>query len=255
MQNGNVFILGWKDFMTKKFLTLTFAPFFITLILFGLVFYGGGAQLIHFLDMIAQNPEAMQDPSIMQFAQNHPVLVWLASHSVTHFLLSTLITVLGTLLAILLSTATATIIMGFFTPIVVREIHKRHYSHIPLSKGISFIDYIILMSKILLKSIGLFFLSFIFYFLPLLNAIALNIPFYYLFHAFLSLDVGGEIMEKEELEKALKRYRLKAMSTTGILYLITFIPFAGMILQVYFVSVMVHLFFVLKSEHYDETLE
>ncbi len=243
----NVFVLGWQDFMTKKFLILTFAPFFITLILFGLVFYGGGAQLIHFLDMIAQNPQNIHDPSIAEFAKDHPILVWLASHSITHFILSTLIAVLGTLLAILLSTATATMIMGFFTPIVVKEIHKRHYSHLELSKGISLIDYTVLMIKILLKSIGLFLLSIIFYFLPLLNAIALNIPFYYLFHSFLSLDVGGEIMDKAELEKILKQYRLKMMSTSGILYLITLFPFAGMILQVYFVSVMAHLFFGLKT--------
>ncbi|BAF70352.1 EI24 domain-containing protein [Nitratiruptor sp. SB155-2] len=242
----SVFVAGWEDFMTKKFLAITFVPFFLTLLLFTAIFYGGGQEILHMLEQLAQSPNAINDPSLALFAKEHPILAWLASNSVTHFIIATLLTVLGVLFAILLSTATATIIMGFFTPYIIKEIHKRHYSHLDIGKGLGIIEYMVLMAKIIVKSIGLFLLSFILYFIPLLNAIALNIPFYYLFHSFLSLDVGGEIMSKEELENIVKKYRFKIMGTTGVLYLITLIPMAGMILQVYFVSVMAHLFFRLK---------
>ncbi len=244
----SVFIAGWEDFMTKKFLAITFLPFIITFILFATFFWGAGGQMIHILSQLAQNPNAIHNPDIAQFAQNHPWLVDLVSSWIVKTLLGTLVAILGTLLAILLSTAVATMVMGFFTPYVVKEIHKRHYAHIPLSGGLSILEYLWLLSKTLLKAIGISFLALVLYFIPLLNAIALNIPFYYLFHSLMSLDVGGEIMRAKELEIFLKKYRLKIMSTTAILYLITLIPLAGTLLQVYFVSVMAHLFFRLKAQ-------
>jgi hypothetical protein len=64
----------------------------------------------------------------------------------------------------------------------------------------------------------------------------------------MSLDVGGEIFTKQELEEVIKKYKTKIYSTTAILYLITLIPFTGLFLQVYFVSVMAHLFFRIKAK-------
>ena len=244
----SIFTAALEDFLTKKFLTLTFAPFFITLVLFGWLFWGAGSELLDILTQLAQNPDAINDPDIAAFVQEHPWIASLAGSFIFKIIFGTLLAVLGTLLAILLSTATATVIMGFFTPTVVREIHRRHYAHIPIEGGIGVLEYIWLMTKIILKSIGVFLLALVLYFVPLLNAIAINIPFYYLFHSFLSLDVGGEIYSAKELETVLKKHRAKIMSTTGVLYLITLIPFAGMILQVYFVSVMAHLFFRLKAQ-------
>ncbi len=244
----SIFVAGWEDFTTKKFLSITFIPFFVTFALFALFFWGTGGEIIDILSQIAQNPDAIQNPDIARFVHNHPFLASIAGSWLFRVLFGTVIAVLGTLLAILLSTAIATMVMGFFTPYVVREIHKRHYSHIPLTGGMSVLEYLWLLAKILLKSIGIFFLALILYFIPLLNAIALNIPFYYLFHSMMSLDVGGEIMKGRELESFLKKYRFKVMSTTSVLYLITLLPLAGTLLQVYFVSVMAHLFFRLRSQ-------
>ncbi|BCD62552.1 hypothetical protein NitYY0826_C1430 [Nitratiruptor sp. YY08-26] len=243
----SIFVAAFEDFLTKKFLTLTFAPFFITLIIFAGIAFGSIGNIIELLSQVAQNPQALQDPDIASFFQAHPWFAAIAGSFIFKIIFGTLLAIFGTLLAILASTAIATIVMGFFTPIVVKEIHKRHYNHIVLEGSISIGEYIVMMLKVLLKTVGVFFLAAFAYFIPLLNVIALNIPFYYLFHSFLSLDVGGEIMRKKELEEILKKYRLKIMSTTGILYLITLIPFAGMLLQVYFVAVMAHLFFRLRS--------
>ncbi len=244
----SVFVAGWEDFMTKKFLTITFVPFIVTFILFAAFFWGAGGEIIDILSQLAQNPNAINDPDIAQFIQEHPWLASIASSWIFKVIFGTLVAILGTLLAILLSTAVATMVMGFFTSYIVREIHKRHYSHISISGGIGPVEYLWLLAKTLLKTIGIFFLALVLYFIPLLNAIALNIPFYYLFHSLMSLDVGGEIMSAKELEELLKKYRLKVMGTTGVLYLITLLPLAGTLLQVYFVSVMAHLFFRLKAQ-------
>ncbi len=244
----NIFVMALEDFLTKKFLAITFGPFIITFILFGMLLYGSASHVLDMLATLAQNPEALSNPEIAEFAKEHNWLAAIASSTVFHYIAGALLAVLGTLLAVLLSTAMATMVMGFFIPMVVKEIHKRHYPHIKLEGGIGIGEYIWLMIKTLLKSIGVFVLTIFVYFIPLLNAIAINIPFYYLFHSLYVLDVGGEIFKKKELETVLKKHRLKIMSTTFILYLITLIPFAGMLLQVYFVSVLAHLFLRLKAQ-------
>jgi uncharacterized protein involved in cysteine biosynthesis len=163
-------------------------------------------------------------------------------------ILNWLLGVLGWVLIAALSTITATMIIGFFTPYIVREIHRRHYPDVRLEGGISVVEYLWLLFKSFLKFLGVGLLSVIFYFIPLLNYIAFHIPFYYLFSTLMTLDVGGEIFTKRELEEALKSERTRIYSTTLGLYLITLIPLAGMLLQVYFVSVMAHLFLQIKRK-------
>ncbi len=243
----SIFLAALEDFLTQKFLLITFAPFLITFVLFGMLFYGSISEILDMLSTLAQNPDAINSPDVAQFAQEHHWLAAIASSTLFHYIAGILLTVLGTVLAVLLSTAVATMVMGFFIPTVVREIHRRHYPEVSLDGGVSAGEYIMLMLSTLGKAVGVFILTLFVYFVPLLNAIAVNIPFYYLFHSLYVLDVGGEIFKKEELIAVLKKHRPKIMSTTLILYLITLIPFAGMLLQVYFVSVLAHLFLRIKA--------
>jgi len=221
----NPFLLALKDFFTGKFLALTLLPFFITFLLFG----------------------ALWDLSDIQIALGSLTgIEWL--DQAISWLVNFFIDILGWVLVAALSTITATMIIGFFTPIIVKEIHKRHYAHIPLEGGLSILDYLLLLVRSIVKFLGVLVLSLIFYFIPILNYIAFHIPFYYLFHTLMALDVGGEIYTKRELEQILAQHRTKIYTTTLILYLITLIPFTGMLLQVYFVAVMAHLFFQLKAQ-------
>ncbi len=221
----NVFILGLKDFLTKKFLALTLLPFIISFLFFGTLY------------------------TVLDIHINFSHLTGIGFiDSIIATVASFLAGLLGWVAIFAIATIFATVIMGFFTPIVVKEIHKRHYPDIELEGGVGIVDYLILLIKSFIKFIGVFIISVIFYFLPLLNYIAFHIPFYYLFSTLLSLDVGGEIFTKRELEEVLKKERTKIYSTTAILYLITLIPFTGMFLQVYFVSVMAHLFFKIKAK-------
>ncbi len=246
----NIFIVALEDFLTKKFLAITFGPFIITFILFGMLLYGSASQILDMLTALAQNPDAINNPTVAEFAKEHNWLAAIVSSTIFHYLAGALLTIIGTLLAVLLSTAMATMVMGFFIPTVIKEIHKRHYINIPLEGGLGIGEYIWLMAVTLLKALGIFLLTIVLYFIPLLNAVAINIPFYYLFHSLNVLDVGGEIFKKDELLQLLKKHRPKIMSTTLLLYLITLIPFAGMLLQVYFVSVLAHLFFRLKAKSF-----
>jgi len=221
----NPFLLGLRDFLTKKFLALTLLPFFITFLIFGTLWDLSGIQVaLGALTGIGWLDQAIS--AVLNF----------------------LVGVLGWVLIAALSTITATMIIGFFTPYIVREIHRRHYPDVRLEGGISVVEYLWLLLKSFLKFLGVGLLSVIFYFIPLLNYIAFHIPFYYLFSTLMTLDVGGEIFTKRELEEVLRRERTRIYSTTLGLYLITLIPLAGMLLQVYFVSVMAHLFLQIKRK-------
>ncbi|WP_187647079.1 EI24 domain-containing protein [Nitrosophilus labii] len=255
----NIFVAAFEDFMTTKFLTLTLAPFFITLLIFSGLIFGAGSEFFDILNQLSQNPDAINDPQIKEFVQEYPIISTIAGSFIFHAITGVIFGILGTGLAILASTAVALIIVGFFTPIIVKEIHKRHYSYIPKEGGVDFISYIVLSVKSILKFIAVFFISIFLYFIPLLNLIALNIPFYYLFSSLLTLDVGGEILTKEELQRVLNERKKEILGSTFILYLISLIPFAGMLLQVYFVSVLAHQFFRIKADFLDkkpkETIE
>ena len=221
----NIFVVALQDFLSKKFLALTLLPFFITFLLF--------ASIWNLSDIHV----ALGHLTGIGFIDS-------AISSIANFFVG----FLGWIAIAALSTVTATIIIGFFTPVIVREIHRRHYAGLKIEGGIGIIEYLWILVKTLLKFFGVLLLSLIFYFIPLLNVVAFHIPFYYLFSQLLSLDVGGEIFRGKELEAVIRKNRSKIYTTTLILYLITLIPFAGMLLQVYFVSVMAHLFFRLKSQ-------
>ena len=243
----NIFVAAFEDFLTTKFLTLTLAPFFITLLIFSFLIFGAGSEFFDILNQLGQNPEAINDPQIQAFVKEYPIISAIAGSFIFQAFAGILFGILGTGLAILASTSIAVIIVGFFTPIIVNEIHKRHYPNVKKEGGVDIFSYTLLVLKTFLKFIAIFIVSIVLYFIPLLNLIALNIPFYYLFASLLTLDVGGEIFSKEELQKVLKEKKKSILSSTLILYLISLIPFAGMLLQVYFVSVLAHQFFRYKK--------
>ncbi len=251
----NIFIIAFEDFLSTKFLTLTLAPFFITLIIFSFLIFGAGGELFDILHQLSQNPNSINDPQVKDFVQNYPIIATIAGSYIFHIFAGVLFGILGTGLAILASTAVAVTVVGFFTPIIVDEIHKRHYSNIPKDGGIDILSYFGLMIKTFLKFLAIFIVSIFLYFIPLINLIALNIPFYYLFASLLTLDVGGEVLTKEELQKVLQIRKRELFGSTLILYLISLIPFAGMLLQVYFVSVLAHQFFRMKQSLLVESSE
>jgi len=245
----NIFLAALEDFLTTKFLTLTLAPFFITLFIFSYLIFIAGGEFFDMLNIISQNPDTINDPEIKEFIQEYPLISTIVGSFIFQAIAGVIFGILGTGIAILLSTATALLIVGFFTPIIVNEIHKRHYHDISKDGGVDIISYAFLVIKSFLKFIAIFIISIVLYFIPLLNLIALNIPFYYLFHSLLTLDVGGEIFDKKELQEILAKNKKEIIGSTLILYLISLIPFAGMLLQVYFVSVLAHQFFRLKGQN------
>ncbi|OQX72699.1 MAG: hypothetical protein B6D59_07735 [Campylobacteraceae bacterium 4484_4] len=239
MIEAHLFRKSLKDFLSPSFLSLSIIPFLITFALFGFLYLGYGSDLLHTVtESIDRGVFPFIDP------ESHPWLTWLLTFSVFKWLFAIFYYLVGAVLVIMLSVVIAVIVIGFFTPAIVKLVHKKHYPDFVIKNGnFSFISSIGMYLKIFGTFILLLLVALPFMFVPAVNFIAINLPFYYLFHAFLLLDVGSEIDSKEEFKTVIKTYKGSFRTTTLTLYGISLIPLAAIFLQVWFVTLLAHLFF------------
>lgn len=244
---GALLAKALSDFFTTKFLTLTTAPFIITMLVsFVFLYYLSGEffDMLNIAAQIAESPDAAQAQNEMaQFAKEYPILSAIAGSFLFKAIAGTLFYVIGGGFAVLASVILAVIIIGFFTPYIVAEVQKRHYPTIECKATVPITDYIIFMLKKFALFLLFFFVSLPFYFIPVINIIAVNAPFYFLFHSLLTRDVAGEILDKEEMKLLFKKAKWRIATTTFILYLLSLIPAVGILGQVFFVITLAHQFF------------
>jgi len=124
----NIFVIALKDFLSKKFLALTLLPFFITFLIFGTLWDLSGINV------------ALGHLTGIEFLDN-------LLNSVANFLAG----FVGWILIAALSTVTATMIIGFFTPIIVKEIRNRHYPDVTLEGGVGILEYLWLLTVTIVK--------------------------------------------------------------------------------------------------------
>ncbi len=246
-QEGALFAKALSDFFTTRFLVLSTAPFIITMLLaFFLLFQVSG----EFFDMLSAAAAATQNPDaataqneLAQFAKEYPVISTILGSFVFKAVAGTLFYIVGGGVAVLVSVVLAVVIVGFFTPMIVKEVQRRHYPQIERKATVPLWDYVLFM----LGQFGLFLIfllvSLPFWFMPIFGIVAMNAPFYFLFHKLLTRDVAGEILTKEEQKILFKEAKWRIATTTLILYLLSLIPGVGILGQVFFVIVLAHQFF------------
>ena len=228
-----------SDFFSPKLLVISIVPFLISFALFLYLYLGvGGDAIGAFKQSIENGVVPFLDPSA------HPILTYILTIGVFKWLFSIFFYLVGALAVILLSVVVAVAIVGFFTPYIVKVIREKHYPNFVIQNenftmGVTIWHFV----KVFLIFALLFLLALPFLFIPGINFFALNIPFYYLFHNFLVLDVGSAIDSKEEFKKVTKKHKLLFRSTTLSLYGFSLIPLVSMIFQVLFVIILAHQFF------------
>jgi ABC-type sugar transport system permease subunit len=221
-----------NDFFSAKFLTLSIAPI---LIVFSIVF---GVYFVTDFDFVSL--------SIMNSSSSW--FGWILSIPGVSWLVNAFLYILIWGLLIVVSVVLSIIVVGFFTPKIVKEVQKRHYPDIKISDEFtlakSFTHYI----KIFFIFFTLLALTMPLAILPGINLAIIYLPFYYLFHNFLVLDVGSSIVNPKEFKEIVKNNKALFRSTTLTLYLISLIPFSGILLQVFYVIVIAHEFFMKREE-------
>lgn len=229
------FKLSIKDFLTPKFLGLSFLPFIISVVLLAIFMIYGGSELFDVLS----NGAKTGDFSFLD-EERFPLIAKLLAFSVTKWLISALFYFAGTFLVIILSLLIATIVVGFITPVVTKVINQKYYN-ITKNSEASFSRVSILM----VKEIGIFVLLLLiclpFLFVPIINLFIIHIPFFYIYYKFMLIDVASNTLNKDRFEIIYKKgggYDFTFL--TFIFYLISLIPFLGIFLQIFFVINLSH---------------
>ncbi len=245
--------LSIKDFFSKEILKLALLPFIITMVvMYSLFFIAAdyGLDQLSNTQVHIEQSETTHNPdgtthteTLNQFFSGSSIMTFLLKYSVTSWLISFLVYTVGSFFVMYLSVMIALLVIGFLTPWVVPIIRDRHYSEIAI-KGFGSIPEVLWhFIKTFAIMFALFLLLIPFYFIPLLNIVAFNIPTYYLFHRLLNFDVGSTICSKEDYLQIMFKRGNSIRIRTFVLYLVTLVPFAALFLVIYFVVYLSHVYF------------
>jgi len=168
------------------------------------------------------------------------IIDFLLKYSITSWLASFLIYTVGSIIVMMFSVFISLLIIGFLTPMILSVIQKRHYPKLEF-RGYGNLGSTLFVS---IKSIVLMILLFIvlipFYFIPVINIIAFNLPLYYLFHKLLNFDVVSTIMTKEEFYYLKTKNSATFRLRTIFLYIISMIPFITLFSTVFYIVYLGH---------------
>jgi hypothetical protein len=262
-QNESLIKLSIKDFFTKDILKLALLPFIITMVVMYTLFFiaadYGLDQLANTQVQIQQSQTSMNPDgtthteTLNEFFSGSSVMTFLLKYSVTSWIVTFLIYTVGGFLVMYISVIIALFVMGFLTPWVVKIIQSRHYQHIPI-EGFGGISEIIWhFSKTFLITFFLFLVLVPFYFIPMLNIVAINIPTYYLFHRLLNFDVGSTICSKTHYLQIMSQRGNAIRFKTLVMYLLTLLPFVALFSIIYFVVYLAHVYFYELTMLYNNT--
>lgn len=225
-----------RDYMSPSVLGASFVALVVPLVLLGLAIGFGGTHLWDALQALeAGEPLAAQAlPGWLE--------VFLA-YSIVQWVVITLFYLLGGVLALLLSVIIALIVIGFFTPWLVRLVQKRHYPTLSLPQGLPVAVVIKESIGIFGKFLGLLALSLVLLAFPFVNIAALHVPFFYLFYRILMLDVGSALLDASGYEVFKATHRSSTLAISLVCFALSLIPFVGLFLQPLFVLYFTHYMF------------
>ena len=251
--NPNIWSLSLRDYFTKKMLAFSFAPFIVTLVLF-MIFL---SPLYHVL-MDSENSSTIQIETTKTSFQDgmtttenthviydgdSPILDFFLNNDVVSWIIATFSLFLLAMLMFVLAMVTAIVVIGFLTPAIMKELHKRHYSTLTLESHGTILGGMFHSLKYVMITFLLLIVLIPLYFIPFVNIVAINLPFYYLFHKFYLMDVGGAAMSKEEFKKMMFFQGNQVRINTFLLYLLSMVPFAVLFTPVFNVLVLGHTVF------------
>ena len=170
------------------------------------------------------------------------VIDFLLKYTVTSWIVGFLVYTVGLFAIGYLSIFISLIVVGFLTPKILSIINKRHYN-LDIKSNFSIVDSLIKLFKTLLVMFILILVLFPFYFIPLVNIVAINLPFYYLFHKMLHFDIGSTITTKEQFILIYHGDKSNMRLRTLFLYTISLIPFVAFFISVFYIIYLGHVYF------------
>ncbi|AQW82950.1 EI24 domain-containing protein [Campylobacter pinnipediorum] len=232
----DIFRLSVADFWSKKIILLSILPFLLSVLVFGFSAYFASVNLTEFIiDTLSGWGYEYFDLNEYGFFQaiTEGVLFKWIFYSIIYALVAYFVLVA--------SVFSSLIIVGFLTPIVVKEINLRHYN-IDVKNPINFMFITKSMCAILIKFIFIFIACLPFLFLPFVNFIIISVPFFYLYYKFLLIDVGSNILNEIKFKIAyLENGGFFFMLSCLVFYAMCLIPIVGLFFQLFFIIFLTHL--------------
>jgi len=273
MKKKSLFTLSLKDFFTPYFLGLALLPLIITLsILFVSLSYAMQAlndkiNSVHIEKTTTEYATPTQSKkessvnitfdenqssstslfdinpmALFESVQSSQVLVSMLENEYLRWIIEKVVYLVASYFILIIAVIIAVIIVGFFTPLVVKKLKSRHYPPFEIKGHGSLLDVIWHAVKSFLIMILLYLVLIPFYFIPVLNIIAFNLPAYYFFHKMLVFDVGSTLNTKEEYMRIKAIVGNQVLLRTFLMYLLTMIPFVGIFFPLLFVIYLSHIF-------------
>ena len=252
MSEIKIFNKSIEDYLTKEMLTMILYPLLGSALVLYIVFFSAASFGLDALEnaqiQIEQHKTQVQNGEVIESSTHesytgNSILDFLLKYTVTSWIVSFLVYTVGLFAIGYLSIFVSLIIIGFLTPKILAIIHKRHYETLPIESNFSIIDGIGKIIKTALVMILLLIVLIPFYFIPLVNIIAINLPFYYFFHKMLHLDIASTITSKEQFIQIYYNDKGNMRLRTIFLYVISLIPFVAFFISVFYIIYLGHVYF------------
>lgn len=255
MNELDIFSRSVSDFFTSKMLRIALVPLIVTMILLYMLFFAAadfGITALQEVAQASQNGEevVVSDDAPFYFVWMTYFIVFLFKYSFTSWIAGFLLYTLGTVLVLKVSVILTIVVIGFLTPLILKKVHKRHYSHLTLHGHGDLLSPLWVLLKSAAMMIVLFIVLIPLYFIPLINFIAFSLPFYYFFHKLLNYDVASTLLSEEEFKKIYKKEANHFRLRTLFLYFVSMVPFVTLFAAVFFVIYLGHAYFAKLEEMY-----
>jgi len=250
MNELNIFKLSLEDYFTKSMIKILLIPLLGSAVVLYILFFSVASSGFDSLEnmqvqieqreTLVQNGQVVQNDSSESYTGSG-VIDFLLKYTVTSWILGFLVYSIGIFAIGYLSIFISIIIVGFLSPRILSIVHRRHYNDISLQDGYgTVIDGITKLIKTAFVMIVLFFVLFPFYFIPGINIIAINLPFYYLFHKMLHYDVGSTLLEKESFKQLYYFNKSNMRIKTVLLYSLSLVPFVAFFISTFYIIYLGH---------------
>ena len=252
MSEIKIFGKSVDDYLTKEILGLILYPLLGSALVLYLAFFSAASFGLDALKnaqiQIEQHQTQINNGEVIETNTHesytgNSILDFLLKYTVTSWIVSFLVYTVGLFAIGYLSIFVSLIIIGFLTPKILAIIHKRHYATLPIQSNFSVLDGIGKIIKTALIMILLLIVLIPFYFIPLVNIIAINLPFYYFFHKMLHFDIASTITSKEQFVQIYYMDKGNMRLRTIFLYVISLIPFVAFFISVFYIVYLGHVYF------------
>lgn len=262
MKELNIIKKSIKDYFTSDILKILIYPLLGSLVVLYVSFF----ILADFtLDSLEQSTIQIQqhqttiENGVVNTEQTHEtytgsgIVDFLLKHTITSWIVGFLVYTIGFFAIGYLSIFISVFIVGLLTPKILSIIQKRHYSDIPLEGFGNISNSLWKLLKSIIVMIVLFLLLIPLYFIPLINIIAINLPFFYFFHKMLHFDVGSTILNQEKFSFIYYTNRYPMRYRSLLLYVVSLVPFAAFFISVFYIVYLGHGYFdAIKNNSINE---